>query len=130
MKRHSGMFKPGQSGNPKGRPPKERALTDLLSKQGAKTILDVDGKKRSQNRVLARLLWELATTGIVTLPNGQEVVAEDFGDMMKVWMFIYRHIDGPPPAALDVTTLGQAIKGYTVLANPDMWTEDEDDSSA
>lgn len=123
MTRNSGMFKPGQSGNPKGRPPKKRALTDLLQKRGSRTLLDVDGKKRSANRILARLVWELATTGVVVLPNGQEVAAENFDDMMKVWKFIYHHIDGPPLKDVDITSGGQPVKGYAVFS-PEDWDED------
>ena len=41
-------FKPGQSGNPNGRPPKSRALTALLEKAGGRkiSVLQPDGSIR------------------------------------------------------------------------------------
>ena len=124
MKQHAGMFKPGQSGNPKGRPKGGRALTDLLKKQGNKTMLDFDGKKRARKFIVPRLAWELATEGCVTLPSGQEVIAEDFDDLLKVWKFIYSQIDGPPKSEHDINIEGN-IKGYIGIS-PDDWDEDNE----
>lgn len=117
-------FAKGKSGNPRGRPPKNRALTDLLKKQGSKTMVDYDGKNRARSRIVARLAWELATTGVVTLPSGEEVVAEDFDDLLKVWKFIYSQIDGPPTKDIDLNVQGD-IKGYIGIS-PDDWDDDDD----
>lgn len=100
-------FQPGQSGNPKGRPPKERALTTILERAGGKT-LEVDGKRVSGRNLVARMVWEGVTTGIVKFPDGKVLALSptDWKDMLK---WIYQHIDGPPRAEVDLTSDGEKI---------------------
>ena len=114
----SSRWQPGQSGNPAGRPPNSRALTETLKTYGRKTVVDVDGKRRSSNRVLARMVWELLNEGHVTLPSGDvlDVAPTDWLETVK---WLYRHIDGPPPAALDITSEGKAIQVVGVGVRPD-----------
>jgi hypothetical protein len=83
----------GQSGNPKGAPPKSRALTALLERAGSRTV-EVDGKKVSGKRWLADALWQLTTTGTVTLPTGRVLVVEP-KDWLETVKWLYVHIDGP-----------------------------------
>jgi hypothetical protein len=101
MGRNATSFKPGQSGNPKGRPPKERALTEILERAG-KTTVEVEGKKISGQRLVAHLAWELATTGQVALPNGVVLEAE-LDDWLNAVKWLYAQIDGPPKQGLEVT---------------------------
>lgn len=98
----------GQSGNPNGRPKKQRALTEILRKRGSRTIKDVDGKKRAGKRIVARLLWDGATTGAITFPGGRELKlgSVDWKDIVR---FIYAQVDGPPRAELDLTSLGEQV---------------------
>jgi len=95
-------WKPGQSGNPNGRPKKQRALTEILQKRGSKTLEDADGKRRAGKRIVARLLWEGATAGIVTFPGGRilQLGSVDWKDIVK---FLYAQIDGPPKAQLELS---------------------------
>lgn len=111
-------FQPGQSGNPKGRPKKDRALTDLLEKAGSATI-EFNGAHISGKRLAAKMVWEGVTTGSVTFPDGNKMrlAPQDWKDFVK---WIYSHIDGPPTASVDITTAGEAIKGY-MLVSPDDW---------
>jgi hypothetical protein len=104
-----GGFRPGQSGNPAGRPPKSRALTEILERGGAKTVL-VDGKPMSGKRYIARALWELATTGRVTLPDGTSwtVDPKDWLDTVK-WLYV--HIDGPAKTETKVDLSGSLALG-------------------
>ena len=104
----------GQSGNPNGRPPKHRALTEILEKQGSRTVEDIDGKNRNGKRIVARLLWEGVTTGIVSFPGGRvlKLGSVDWKDIVK---FLYSQIDGPPKSELDVTSGGESI----ILTWPD-----------
>ena len=104
----AGKYQKGQSGNPNGRPPKSRALTEILSKAGAKSTTDASGMKMSGRRLLARLLWEGITSSSVTFPNGVKFDLSP-SDWLALTQFLYRHIDGPPPQALDVTSGGQPI---------------------
>ena len=69
-------WKPGQSGNPKGRAKKGETLTDILLEVGKKKI----GKK-DQKLLLAEKAWDLA------LKND--------GDL-KAIQFIFERIDGKP----------------------------------
>ena len=102
------LWKPGKSGNPAGRPPKERALTHILETAGSKTIDDQD-KRASRKQVLARLVWEVATTGKALMPDGAtlQVDPKDWFDVTK---FLYQHIDGPPKTSLDITSDGGPIQ--------------------
>ena len=95
-------FQKGKSGNPAGRPPKKRALTDLLEKAGGKTV-EIDGKRIARKRFLADAIWQAITEREIQLPNGEimKVGPDDWWDAVQ---FIYKHIDGPPKAELDLTT--------------------------
>jgi len=91
--------KKGQTNNPNGRPPKNRALTALLEAAGAKTI-ERDGKPVTRKRFVADALWTAITTGKVTLEDGEETVtlllATD--DWIGLVQFLYKQVDGPPPS--------------------------------
>ena len=100
-------FAKGQSGNPNGRPPKNRALTDLLEAAGNQTI-ERDGKKIARKRIVASLAWELLTTGETVLPNGQALKLAP-QDWIGLYKWIYQHIDGPPKAEIDVTSDGKPM---------------------
>ena len=114
-------FAKGQSGNPNGRPPKNRALTDLLEAAGNQTI-ERDGKKIARKRIVASLAWELLTTGETVLPNGQALKLAP-QDWIGLYKWIYQHIDGPPRAEIDVTSDGKPL-GYLVTLENDNEPED------
>lgn len=87
-------FKPGQSGNPKGRPPNTRALTAILSTELNKTEQLPDGHRVARKRLIARMIAELAATGQTTLPDGKVLAAQSLDELVAVWRWIYKHIDG------------------------------------
>ena len=103
-------FKPGQSGNLKGRPKKDRALTDLLERAGSSTV-EIDGKRVSSKRYLADMVWQVVMTGEAILPGGKKVSLspQDWKDFVK---WIYAHIDGPPTVAVDMDGMLKVIVEY------------------
>lgn len=106
----------GTTNNPNGRPPNSRALTEILKQTGNRTIEDkLTGKRQARKRILARLVWQLATEGKVVLPNGTglELDPEDWIGLVK---WIYQHIDGPPKSEMDLTSGGEKI---IVTISPD-----------
>lgn len=105
-------WKPGQSGNPKGRPPKARAMTALLERAGAKTVEMPDGKRIAGRRFVASAMWEMATTGQVTMPDGQvwKVTPAEWFDAVK---WIYAQVDGPPKQALELSGGIETAQSYT-----------------
>jgi hypothetical protein len=86
-------WRSGSSGNPTGRPKKERALSAILAAAGNVTVLDDDGKKTSRARQLAADLWALALDR--TLKPDDRIAAAKL---------IYSQVDGPPKQEVDITT--------------------------
>lgn len=109
MAKSSTSFKPGQSGNPKGRPPKNRALTELLEKSGNKKTKRSDGSNAINKHLLADAVWALATQGQVVLPGGVMIEVADAQEWLGVVKFIYTHIDGPPKHNIDLISDGAPI---------------------
>lgn len=104
----SSRWKPGQSGNPAGRPPKSRALTEILERAGSRSVEMPDGKRVSGKQLVARLAWDLATTGQAEFPGGKQLVIEPV-DWLALVKWLYSHIDGPPKAEVDVTSGGEKL---------------------
>ena len=108
-----GQFQPGQSGNPKGRPPKERALSDQLEKAGGRTF-EIDGKRISGKRLLPQIMWELLVFGRVELPENEEgkrviLRVNSTREWLDIAKQIYAQVDGPPKSTVDLNTDGAAI---------------------
>lgn len=90
--------------NVKGRPSKDRALTQILQRSLAVTE-HVDGdKKLARKRILADLITQAVTTGKVTFPNGGGTLVATFDDWTALARWIFTHIDGPARQEIDLTT--------------------------
>ncbi len=87
------IWKAGQSGNPKGRPPRNRALTEILRLQG-KEAIEVNGTMISAQEIVAKALWHLAAHGEVWL-SGRRLSAESVSEWVNVVKWLYTYIEPP-----------------------------------
>jgi hypothetical protein len=71
-------------------------------------MVEIGDERISGRRLMARQVWEGITTGSVSFPDGKKLVLspQDWKDFVK---WAYGHIDGPPPASMDVTSGGEKI---------------------
>lgn len=120
-------FQPGQSGNPKGRPPKKRALADMLEK--LLKAKQEDGG-RPAKEVFAERVVEGLTTGIITFPEytseeltwhpklEQHVMVQvtrplrivlDGTSFISLAKTMLMHLDGPVPANVDLSSGGKPL---------------------
>lgn len=60
-------YEPGQSGNPRGRPPKERALTAILQAELGKTVDLPDGRRIAAKRQNALKRAYFAFCGVLVI---------------------------------------------------------------
>lgn len=116
---------PGASGNPKGRPPKSRALTAILEQAGGQGVptgqLNKAGKPImvSRKKLLADMLWQAAAHGQVNVLSSDgktlTTMTLEGDDWLSVVKFLFTQIDGPPKVSLldvpeDVTTEIRFVK--------------------
>ena len=87
-------FQPGQSGNPAGRPPKSRALSDTLEKALAKTVQTEDGNI-SGKRLLAMLVAQAVTTGKVQFPGEESASVLGVKDWIAFVQWAYQYLEPP-----------------------------------
>ncbi len=133
-------FQKGRSGNPLGRAPKSRALTEILERAGRDKMPVAGGDEFLERRkYLARLLWDAATTGEAVLPSGEKL---EFSprDWLETVKFLYNHIDGPvkpapamaeaPPSALMPTQEEMGEAGRKLQAWLQQMSEEWSDSPA
>lgn len=86
-----GRWQPGQSGNPKGRKPKGRALTEILQIKG-ELVVGIGGEQRTAQDALAEAVWQFVLTGEVWL-MGKKLEAQSIGEWASVVKWLYSHVE-------------------------------------
>jgi hypothetical protein len=101
--RSSGSWRPGESGNPHGRPLKSRALSTLLERADGRRLEGPDGKTRAVREMVARCAWELAGSGrteLASLPGlglgGRILEVEDVREWLAVVSWLFDRAEGKP----------------------------------
>jgi hypothetical protein len=85
----------GNKNNPYGRPPKSKALSDMLEVALGKTRL-YNGKSTSGKRILSDMVSEAVITGRVKFPEDTEVSIISVKDWIELVKWVYERIDGKP----------------------------------
>ncbi len=130
----------GASGNPKGRPGKDRALTALLQAAGGKRVRLPDGDERVIRKQLAvENIWDLAAHGRCEFDGRRETLYINGRDYVELIKWIWTQVDGPVPTKLEHSSdpdapltirveyddpepiaarIGPALTATTLLAGP------------
>lgn len=115
----------GKSGNPTGRPQKNRAWTAILEKAGNKRIEVENGKSVTRKELMADLIMQGITSGRITFPDKTKIELTPREWLDLLWK-AYGQVDGPPRLDVDVTTDGEKINSPQVFLPPvDSETDDE-----
>jgi hypothetical protein len=85
----------GKTNNPNGRPPKSKALTNMLETALGKTRL-YNGKVISGKKILAELVSSAVVTGRVQFPDDTEISIISVKDWIEFVKWIYERVDGKP----------------------------------
>lgn len=85
----------GTRNNPNGRPPKSRALTELLVKAVSRPVTLPDGKRTAGKRVLASLVAEVLITGRLRFPNDTEESIISVKDWLEFVKWFYTYMEPP-----------------------------------
>lgn len=110
------QWKPGQSGNPAGRKSAGASIKEwinVLSEKTAEEVRDV-------------LTDPLAPTAKVMA--ARMVLSATVEDVRDATVKVIEYTDGKPQQAVDITTGGKPLKGYTVVS-PDDWDGEKKDGS-
>lgn len=102
----NGRFQKGSTANPAGRPPQDRAFTEILKAKGEHLSMYPPHSNRyrlESREVMAMQLWEAVTTGEVTLADGTKLKVKGVDDWFNIAKWIYQQVDGPPRFQADVT---------------------------
>lgn len=96
-------FQKGQSGNPKGRPPKSRALTEIL-KRAANQKYPSGDQMLAAKTLFASNIWQGLATGKITFDDA--VIPLEASDYIALARLVLTQIDGPPRQDAEVNVKG------------------------
>lgn len=108
-------WKPGESGNPAGRPQSGEALTEILRFFADDKINFTPGTRLTEKKIwLARMVWDGLVKGKVKFPDGRiiELESDEWLNMVK---WIHNRLDGTPRQSMDVTSGNESLSGSGVV---------------
>lgn len=109
----------GNRNNPKGRPPKNKALTDMLEVSLGR-VVEVDGKRINGKRLLADMITSCLTTGRVKFPNDEKDSIISIPDWIGMVKWVYERVDGKPVQAVEGTgDDGEFVINVKLVENDD-----------
>ena len=85
------QWKPGQSGNPKGRPKHVKTLTEMLRASGEALVLVGDRQLEARD-ALEQAVWQFALNGEVSL-MGKHLEAHSVGEWASVVKWLYEQVE-------------------------------------
>jgi hypothetical protein len=106
-------LKKGQTNNPAGRPPNERALTKLLQQALSRSTYDTEGNRVARKKLMARLVAQGLAEGKIEFPDGREVElsAQQWIELVERMI---KHIDGPAPASFEHKHTGNVFFSWDI----------------
>jgi hypothetical protein len=81
---------PGMLGNPRGRPPKKRAMAEIIRT----TSGEQNASGETYQMALARALWSGISSGRIAFDSGKTFDLE-FKDWIELLKWVLEHVDGP-----------------------------------
>jgi len=90
QKKKDTKFKPGQSGNPKGRPKGTVSLTAVINRKMLEVYKSTGAKTNEEKKIALEILADEILKGAIE--NGSERIQE------KIWAYL----DGHPKATIDI----------------------------
>lgn len=109
-------WKKGASGNPNGRPPKSRALTEALTRALLRKRVELDGKIVNGKTYLAHQVASALLEGQIHFAASDEFEARSVPlgnrDWREMLAWFYNHTE-PPQRNVDVTTGGEKLHEWT-----------------
>lgn len=93
------MWKPGQSGNPKGRPPQDQSIAAIARHFLSQTP---EGQKKQRNQIFVEAIYDCA------------ILDKD----MRAATLLWNYVDGKPRESVDVTSAGEKMS-HLVIYRPE-----------
>lgn len=124
-----GQWTKGESGNPNGRPPRSRALAELLGRASLKRYASVqpDGSTKSvqARKIFAERVWQGLATGEIVFNDKTkiELIGRDYIALAQI---VLTHLDGPVPTDIDLTANTGGVQIVIRPATPEDYTAAHD----
>jgi hypothetical protein len=119
-----GRFMPGHTGNANGRPKKINTFSDTARALLASKKIDIE-YTFPHNGVLKTAKVHFESSKTINHALIAALIKEGMDGNVQAIKELIDRTEGRAKESIDHTTLGEKIKGYTVLAHPDMWDESE-----